>query len=253
MELKEYCTKYIAFLRALYLIHQNHHWIVSGSSFYGNHLLFERIYKSAAENADLAAEKLIGLFGVEILNIEKQPSLIAEVMEKYSTSNVGDIDLVKNSLQAEQDFLTLADEFYAEFKKQGIPLGTDDAIMSISNERDSAVYLLQQILRGKKEAKLNALADKFSMKLALIMPSGTFKPILQLNQASKKAESTSKFLEWIIAWGGRDDVLGLCKQVASTPSKTIEQEKQNNRRIDAIIGAIKWEMNQLLTEILAEK
>ena len=170
MELKEYCAKYIAFLRALYLIHQNHHWVVSGSSFYGNHLLFERIYKSAAENADLAAEKFIGLFGSSILDIENQSSLIADVMKKNSSSNLGDIELVKNSLQAEQEFLSFADEFYAKLESDGkLSMGADDALMSISSERESAVYLLtqtslsveKQSKQGFKMSKLAELSKKF--------------------------------------------------------------------------------------------
>lgn len=160
MDLKDICSKYVAFLRGLYLLHQNHHWITSGSDFYANHLLFERIYKTAQENADLAAEKFIGLFGSEALALEEHPKLIAECLAKFNKQSP-----IESSLAAEKDFLKLSNDVYYELKnsKDKMTLGLDDMIMSIASQREESVYLLQQSGANKK---VSALAVRFERKLS---------------------------------------------------------------------------------------
>ncbi len=170
MDLKENCAKYVAFLRVLYLLHQNHHWLTSGVGSYAYHLLFERIYKTAAENADLAAEKFIGLFGRESLGVKEQPELIKELLAKYSVS--GDESLPVSSLKAEQDFLTFSEEFYKDSEIQSkMSLGLDDMIMAIASERETSVYLLKQNM-GDDMSKVSALANKFQRKLAQVAAPG---------------------------------------------------------------------------------
>jgi len=170
VDLNENCAKYVGFLRALYLIHQNHHWVASGDAFYGNHLLFERIYKSAAENADSAAEKFIGLFGSDALDIAKQPTLIHDILENHIASNTDLTNLIIASTNAEKEFVAFAEDFYKQLKEsEKMSLGLDDMIMSISNDRETSLYLLQQVHSGeKKMSKLNTLAKKFKVKLAQV-------------------------------------------------------------------------------------
>lgn len=165
MDLKEICAKYVAFLRALYVLHQNHHWVTQGAGFYQNHLLFERIYKTAQENADLAAEKFIGLFGAESLAVDAHPKLMMEILNSYKGKS-----LVEASLAAEKDFLGFSDKVYSEFKgnlKDKMTLGLDDMIMSIASQREESVYLLQSSL-GDEMNKLSTLAAKFQKKLAQV-------------------------------------------------------------------------------------
>ena len=84
----EKCSKvgalYIATLKAIALIHQHSHWTTKGAPFYGDHLLFERLYNSALKDLDLAAEKFMGLFGEEVLDYDLQTKLLHEVLSKYS-------------------------------------------------------------------------------------------------------------------------------------------------------------------------
>jgi DNA-binding ferritin-like protein len=131
---------YVAFLRALYLIHQNSHWQCKGPNFYGNHLMFQRIYESVQEDSDLAAEKSVGLFGNDVVNIPSQSKMIQKLMEKYSSDNH-----LANSLKAEMDFLALSKKIYEALDSSGaLTLGLDDAIMSIASNRETAVFLLKQ-------------------------------------------------------------------------------------------------------------
>lgn len=144
MNVVNFAALYIANLRAIYLIHQNNHWLASGDNFYGNHLLFEKIYKSAQDNADAAAERFIGLFGSECANYSLQVKLIHQIMTKYSKSENSPAE---QSLAAEKDFIKISDEFYDFLDKQGkMSAGLDDLILSISSEREEAIYFLSRIL-----------------------------------------------------------------------------------------------------------
>lgn len=147
------CSKvgalYVATLKAMALIHQHNHWTTKGVSFYGDHLLFERLYDSTLENLDLAAEKFIGVFGDQCLSYDLQADLLHKVQLKYSNLEGSPVQM---SLEIEKDFLKLSKDAYNCFEEEGkLTLGLDDMIMAIASKREEAVYLLQQNLDGKHE------------------------------------------------------------------------------------------------------
>lgn len=147
----EKCCKiaalYIATLQAITIINRHNHWTTKGSNFYGEHLLFDRLYNSSTEDLDLSAEKYIGLFGEECLNYELQTELLGKVLSKYNNLEGSPVEM---SLAAEKEFLKFSQNAYNCFKEEGkLTLGLDDMIMSIASKREEAVYLLQQTLQGK--------------------------------------------------------------------------------------------------------
>lgn len=138
--IEELCCYYIASLRSIALIHQNNHWLVKGHNSYANHLLFERIYASAQEDSDLMAEKMVGVFNADCLDIALQAKIISKQLSKYTGE-----DFLLNSLEAETDFIAFSKHFYETLKEQEeLTLGLDDAIMAVSSSREEAVYLLKQ-------------------------------------------------------------------------------------------------------------
>lgn len=133
---------YISFLRALAFIYQNSHWETSGSGFYGDHLLMDRLYETALENIDAISEKSIGLFGPDTVNIGAQITLIKTIIDKYK-----DLKPLERSLAAVQEFLEISTHTYKEIKENGdMTLGLDDLILHIHSEQETSVYLLQQTL-----------------------------------------------------------------------------------------------------------
>jgi DNA-binding ferritin-like protein len=141
---KKIAALYIASLKAIALIHQNNHWTTKGETFYGEHLLFERLYKSTLENLDLAAEKFMGLFGDACLNYDLQANLLYKVLLKYKNLEGSPAQM---SLEAEKDFLKFSKAAYNVFEEEGqLTLGLDDMIMAIAGKREESVYLLQQTL-----------------------------------------------------------------------------------------------------------
>jgi len=137
---------YIATLKGIALIHQHNHWSTRGISFYGDHLLFERLYNSALKDLDLAAEKFIGLLGDSVLDYDLQADLLHKVLLKYSNLEGSPMEM---SLEAEKQFLKFSQDAYKLFEEGGqLTLGLDDMIMAISSQREESVYLLQQALKG---------------------------------------------------------------------------------------------------------
>lgn len=136
---------YLATLKAIVLIHQHNHWTTKGEFFYGDHLLFERLYTNALEDIDLSAEKFIGLFGNECLDYDLQVDLLHKVQLKYKNLEGSPATM---SLAAVKDFLKFSKDAYNCFEEQGhLTLGLDDMLMSIASRQEETVYLLQQTLK----------------------------------------------------------------------------------------------------------
>lgn len=139
---KDLLNYYVGFLRLVYFVHQNAHWKCKCSSFYANHLMFQRLYEDAQARVDTAAEKLIGILGVDALEEEEHAVLIAKNAKKYVT---GDHSYVQGSLDVENDFIKLSQKVYDEVKENGdMTLGLDDMIMANASLAETAVYLLKQ-------------------------------------------------------------------------------------------------------------
>jgi DNA-binding ferritin-like protein len=139
---------YIATLKVMALVHQHSHWTTRGTNFYGDHLLFERLYDSALENLDSAAEKFMGLFGDECLGYDMQADLIHKILLKYKNLEGSPAEM---SLAIEKDFLKLSSQSYKIFEQENkLSLGLDDMIMAIASQREESVYLLQQVLQGNE-------------------------------------------------------------------------------------------------------
>jgi DNA-binding ferritin-like protein len=144
-KLFELTNLYIASLRSLYLIHQHGHWTTKGLTFYGDHLLFERLYKQASEDADIAAEKMIGLFGESAFDYVKQFELIGKIGANYAKYEGNPI---KMSLAIVADFIKLSKQFYDYLESENkMTLGLDDLIMNLANKQEESSYLLNQALK----------------------------------------------------------------------------------------------------------
>jgi len=137
---------YVATLKGMAQIHQFNHWVTKGKDFYGNHLLFERLYNSALKDLDTAAEKFIGVFSEECIDYDLVADLLHKVLLKYKDLEGSPAEM---SLSIEKDFIQFSKSAYDCFETEGkLTLGLDDMIMAIASQREESVYLLQQALKG---------------------------------------------------------------------------------------------------------
>jgi DNA-binding ferritin-like protein len=136
-------SAYVAFTRALYMLHQQNHWEAQA---YGDHLLFQRLYEDAQDLADDAAERTMGLCGDIIF---EGPEAIAKKFEaRVKTLS----SLIKSSLEIERAFQDVNQNTYNVLKeKEMLTLGLDDLIMSQASQGEVHIYLLQQALKGLGE------------------------------------------------------------------------------------------------------
>jgi DNA-binding ferritin-like protein len=139
-------------LRASYLSYQTSHWQVIGGSFYGNHLLFARLYESVQAQVDGLAEKLVGYLGREVVSLDHQIKHIAAYTMRWSQIDCHH----KRGLQSEADLQAALKRAYDGIKQiNAMTLGLDDWIMATANAHEENEYLLQQALTpvpGQKQA-----------------------------------------------------------------------------------------------------
>ena len=136
----------LGLLRAQYWNYQEAHWKVKGASFYGDHLLFQRLYESTTEQIDALAEKMVGGFGPEAVN----STIILPRFESFLGRWQAVSCLHKRGLLSEADFQTVVKKVYENLKMMGrLSLGMDDFLMAMANDHETNQYLLRQVLRAK--------------------------------------------------------------------------------------------------------
>ena len=149
----------LSVLRAQYFSYQTSHWQVKGSSFYGNHLLFQRLYESVQEQVDQLAEKMVGYFGTEAVSLVPQMKSVYVYCARWSQVDCNH----KRGILSEEDLQFAVKSAYDGIKAVGaMTLGLDDWLMATANAHEENTYLLQQALapipksagedHGKKKA-----------------------------------------------------------------------------------------------------
>ena len=136
----------LGMLRSAYILHQTSHWQCSGPMFYGDHLMLQRIYESVEDEIDTLAEKVVAKYGsADVSPIEQVQVIQAHVQEMEQKSGGNPI---MRAMVVEQDLQETFENAYQHLKQiNSMSLGLDDFIMSVANNHESNVYLLQQRLQ----------------------------------------------------------------------------------------------------------
>lgn len=127
----------------MYFFYQNAHWQSNGPGSYSNHLMFQRLYENVLEQIDTIAEKSIGLFGNEVIDLSKQTEMISKILSKYSKMSN---DFVVAGIEFEKSFQDLAIKIMIELKEQGkLTRGLENMILGhIDASESPRLYLLNQ-------------------------------------------------------------------------------------------------------------
>lgn len=134
-------------LRAVGLMHQAAHWQTKGPNFYGDHLLFERLYGAVGEEIDAVSEKAIALGDPILVCPLKSSELALELLEAFGRAcDVPDADkLVKLSLEAENGLL----QVLKSALQDNVTDGVENLLQGIADKHEGHVYLLQQRLKQR--------------------------------------------------------------------------------------------------------
>lgn len=133
----------LSLLRALQWNYWTAHWQVQGDPFYGDHLLFERLYNNMQEEIDTLAEKIVYLLGRESVNPVSIDLVSSDYLQRYCTNK----SLYLRSLEMEQALQETLKIAYKTIKESGgMTLGLDDYIMALANSHEGHLYLLNNRL-----------------------------------------------------------------------------------------------------------
>jgi len=140
----------LVFLRALSMVHQTNHWATQGPAYYGDHLLFDRLYGDLVSEIDTVAEKAVGLGGSGLVIAPMLAKSTSDVVSELCAAQLGTPDpegRVAMSLQAELRFLVMMQMVAREMRAKGtLSRGTDNMLASIEDKHEEHVYLLKQRL-----------------------------------------------------------------------------------------------------------
>jgi len=137
----------LVYLKYLAALHQNHHWTCMGDPYYGDHLLFERLYNDLAEEIDSIAEKAIGLGCTGNVDLQLQYSQLLKLISGFGSASMipSSADLAKKSLMAEMNFLSVMKHLCDSLKECGLMThGLDNLLAGIEDKHEGHVYLLKQ-------------------------------------------------------------------------------------------------------------
>jgi hypothetical protein len=140
----------LATLKAVAGVHQSNHWLTFGSTSYGDHLLFERLYKETDAEIDSIAEKALGVgcppsFINPIYQAEVVSHIVGEICSGFDPSLDGPEAFVEKSLQAENYFFGKMKGIVAGLKnRDGLTRGVDNLLAGIEDTHEGHIYLLNQ-------------------------------------------------------------------------------------------------------------
>lgn len=138
----------LSLLRAQYWMYQQAHWETRGPTYYGNHLLFQRLYESVTTQVDTLAEKLVGTYGPRAVDSMDLGNKFLTWVNRWQQGD----DWHRRMLLSEQDLQKTCRDTYDTLKAMGeLSLGMDDFLMAMANEHETNEYLLRQVLRAGPE------------------------------------------------------------------------------------------------------
>lgn len=128
--------------RALAQLHQTHHWQASGNTFYGDHLMFERIYSDTSDEVDKIAERLVGLTTNDMVDTKTVASQTLRVLEQMFVESE---DSATCSLNAEKVYVKFLSDVSNSLESQGLlTYGVDNLLADMADKHEEHIYLLSQ-------------------------------------------------------------------------------------------------------------
>ena len=143
---------FLVYLKYLSAVHQNHHWITRGDAFYGDHLLFQRLYDAVAEDIDSVAEKAIGLGCNDNVDLLRVTSQFTKLVQTYTHASTipQPSELARRSYIAEMNFLKATSHLVGHLKECGmLTRGLDNLLAGIEDKHEGHIYLLKQRITGQ--------------------------------------------------------------------------------------------------------
>lgn len=134
-------------LRYLAMVHQTHHWIARGDAFYGDHLMFRRMYDKVIAEIDEVAEKAVGCGSEHNVNLSLQVSQLQQLSKAFSSPQTvpQTSDLARASLTAECNFMKVVKAACESMQNNGTCTpGIENMLQGIMDAHEEHIYLLKR-------------------------------------------------------------------------------------------------------------
>lgn len=135
----------LAHLHALYALHRSAHWTASGASYYGDHLLFMRLYEPLDEEIDGLAERMLGA-GItpQRLDANELTALTNEIVQELCAEPCP----YARGMNAEKQLLQCVAHCAGLLQQEGsLTMGWEDYLGGVTAQHEEHCYLLGQRLR----------------------------------------------------------------------------------------------------------
>ena len=136
----------LSYARAVTQAEHSFHWRTRGPAFYGDHLMFERLYTGSAADIDPIAEKLLGL-------TNSQDSLCPATLAAKTAQALVDMNLnndpkafAADALRIEMAMIALISATIQVCGEQ-MTDGLENFLQGMADKHEGHVYLLQQALQ----------------------------------------------------------------------------------------------------------
>lgn len=136
----------LTLLRAASHVHQTHHWQTRGGHFYGDHLLFMRLYEDSQPFIDQVAERAVGSGHFQLVDARRQITTTAGLVNLWTRNSVESSEaMMAHSLMVEQCVVHCVSKARASLEARAeLSDGTDNLLQGVSDKHEEFVYLLQQ-------------------------------------------------------------------------------------------------------------
>jgi len=142
----------VSLLRAASIVHQSHHWQTRGGNFYGDHLLFDRLYTDSLGFIDQVAERAVGSGSRNLVCPKTQLRLASGLVQLWCSHSEEptSFDMVTVSLAVEQCVVACLKDARGSLESKGqLTDGTDNLLQGVSDKHEEFLYLLQQRQGGR--------------------------------------------------------------------------------------------------------
>ena len=150
----------LSYAQALLQLFRHFHWRSSGPNYYGDHLLYDRIYNDIADEVDKIAEKTIGIENdSDAIGPESDTKMTAELVSKFTSDGDKPSEFPEQGIVAQKGFLKLISELMTGNPSDGV----QNLLQGIADKHEEHLYLLQQ--RVRKNASVFARLSKIAGEL----------------------------------------------------------------------------------------
>jgi DNA-binding ferritin-like protein len=143
-ESRDALSELVACLSLLRMQYQLAHWQATGSSAYGDHLLFQRLYESIVSEIDELAEKAVGVFEAT-LTLSDQLNIMQQALKGMPAHS----SHLEACYLQETRLMAMVEEVYNFLDEaECLSLGLDDFLAALASSHETNLYLLQQRMKG---------------------------------------------------------------------------------------------------------